>query len=95
MSAYTCCSVASGLILGATSSNENDLFAEEELITISPKIEFEYSSNHMFKLYSGTIGPIEIAKQVEVPLWLAITLKKKGKSCVDSSYLPYSDIISR
>ena len=78
MTAYSSSSVASGLILGAISSNESDFFAEEELITISPKIEFEFAQNHMFKLYSGTVGPIEIAKQVKVPIWLAVTLKKKG-----------------
>ncbi len=83
MSAYSSSSVASGLILGAISSNESDFFAEEELITISPKIEFEYESNHVIKFYSGTVGPIEINKHVKVPIWLAITLKKKGNvNCI-------------
>lgn len=69
----------SGLILGAISSNESDFFAEEELITISPKIDFDYEKNHILRFYSGSFGPIEVAKHVKVPLWLAITLKKKGK----------------
>ena len=78
MTAYSSSSLASGLILGAISSNESDFLAEEELITIKPNETFLFGPNHMFKLYSGTVGPIEIAKHVKVPIWLAITLKKKG-----------------
>ena len=60
---------------------ENEFFSEEEMIEISPN----FRGNEM-KFISGTFGPFRPAKPVNVPLWLAVYLKKRQKCSVQ---LPY------
>jgi GINS complex subunit 2 len=51
-----------------------DFTAEEVLVTIIPSI-----SHPTFKLTSYDVGPLESGMPVQVPLWLAVTLRKRGK----------------
>lgn len=51
-----------------------DFTAEEVLVTIIPSI-----SHPQFRFTSYNVGPFYSGLPVEVPLWLAITLRKGGK----------------
>ena len=53
---------------------ENEFYAENEIVTIIPKFQTE-------KLYfaSGTFGPFKPPKPAQVPLWLANYLRKLNK----------------
>eukprot|EP00347_Sterkiella_histriomuscorum_P007784 403347574 len=53
---------------------ENEFFAENELIPIIPKFKEE-----SFSFVGGTYGPFRPAKPVVVPIWLAIYLKSRGR----------------
>lgn len=55
---------------------ENEFVAEETIVTIIPGID-----HPMLLFISGNFGPLESGMPCEVPLWLAITLRKRGK-CV-------------
>lgn len=60
------------------SASETEFFAEETIIRIVSEV------NHAaFRFLSGTFGPLEIGLPCEVPLWLAITLRKKGKCRIE------------
>lgn len=67
----------SGLTLKAFSSAESEFFAEETLITISPNF-----SHDKLLFTSGSFGPFEAGDPCIVPLWLAITLRKRGKCTI-------------
>jgi GINS complex subunit 2 len=55
---------------------ENEFAAEETIVTIIPGV------NHpTLHFISGNFGPLESGMPCDVPLWLAITLRKRGK-CV-------------
>eukprot|EP01017_Pseudomicrothorax_dubius_P018092 TRINITY_DN20145_c0_g1_i1.p1 TRINITY_DN20145_c0_g1~~TRINITY_DN20145_c0_g1_i1.p1 ORF type:complete len:204 (-),score=53.20 TRINITY_DN20145_c0_g1_i1:85-696(-) len=53
---------------------EREFFSENNLFTIIPNFQEE-----KVHLISGDFGPFRPNKPVEVPLWLAMYLKKKGK----------------
>lgn len=63
----------SGLTLQTLSAAENEYLAEEALIEINPTTDM-----NAFQFISGTYGPLSVAVNCQVPLWLAITLLKKG-----------------
>ena len=67
----------SGLALKTFSSAESEFFAEETLITISPNF-----SHDKLLFTSGSFGPLEAGDPCIVPLWLAITLRKRGKCTI-------------
>lgn len=67
----------SGLTLKTFSSAESEFFAEETLITISPNF-----SHDKLLFTSGSFGPLEAGDPCIVPLWLAITLRKRGKCTI-------------
>ena len=57
---------------------ENEYLAEETLITIISGV------NHpAFKFISGQFGPLVSGMPCDVPLWLAITLRKRGKCTIN------------
>lgn len=59
------------------SASECEFFAEETIVTIVPNV------NHPpFSFISGVFGPLESGIPCEVPLWLAITLRKRGKCII-------------
>ena len=68
--------IMSGLTLKSMTTAESEFFAEETLITISPNF-----SHPKLLFTSGSFGPLEAGDPCVVPLWLAITLRKRGK-CV-------------
>lgn len=56
---------------------QNEFFAEEHLLTIIPTI------NHpAFHLISGNFGPLTSGLPCIVPIWLAITLRKRSKCSI-------------
>jgi GINS complex subunit 2 len=67
----------SGLTLNCTNSSENEFLAEQTLITIIPNVD-----QPKFAFISGTFGPLTGGFPAVVPLWLAITLRKRGKCTV-------------
>ena len=67
----------SGLTLKSMTTAESEFFAEETLITISPNF-----SHPKFLFTSGSFGPLEAGDPCVVPLWLAITLRKRGKCII-------------
>ena len=71
------CSIMSGLKLDSINSAENEFFAEETIITIIPNVDLP-----RFDFISGTFGPLSGGMPVAVPLWFAITLRKRGKCTV-------------
>lgn len=66
--------IMSGLTLGCLNCPENEFLAEEEMINITP--EFDHAE---FYFIRGKYGPFTSNFDVDVPLWLAITLRKQGK----------------
>jgi GINS complex subunit 2 len=67
----------SGLTLKSMTTAESEFFAEETLITISPNF-----SHDKLLFTSGSFGPLEAGDPCIVPLWLAITLRKRGKCTI-------------
>ena len=53
---------------------ENEFFAENELIQIIPNFR-----ENPFDFISGTFGPFRPGRPVTVPLWLAVYLKQRNK----------------
>ena len=58
----------------AYTQQENEFFAENELIQIIPNFRED-----TFQFISGDFGPFRPAKPVTVPLWLALYLKSRNK----------------
>ena len=58
-------------------ASENEFLAEETLITITSAIDHQ-----PFLFISGSFGPLQAGFPCEVPLWLAITLRKRGKCTI-------------
>jgi GINS complex subunit 2 len=56
------------------SRDELNFFATEELITIKPNFYFG-----VMNLVGGQYGPFRPNKLIDVPLWVAVDLKKRGK----------------
>lgn len=67
----------SGLTLKSMTTAESEFFAEETLVTISPNF-----SHDKLLFTSGSFGPLEAGDPCVVPLWLAITLRKRGKCTI-------------
>ena len=58
-------------------ASEMEFLAEDTIITIIPKF-----SHAMLHFISGNYGPFQPQTPVEVPLWLAISLKKRRKCAI-------------
>ena len=67
----------SGLTLQSVGAAENEFFAEETLVVISPNFDHD-----KFYLTSGCYGPFESGDTCVVPLWLAINLRKRNKCTI-------------
>lgn len=58
----------------ATTAAENVFYAEDCIVRITPRFE-----HPVMNFLSGDFGPFETDSETEVPLWLAIELKKNEK----------------
>jgi GINS complex subunit 2 len=67
----------SGLNLGLINSAENEFLSEQTMIDIVPNIDLP-----KLQFVSGIFGPLDSGMPCTVPLWLAITLRKRGKCMV-------------
>ena len=67
----------SGLILKSLSSSEMEFIAEDTLVTITSSVD-----HPIFHFISGDFGPLIAGLPCELPLWLAITLRRKGKCTI-------------
>ncbi|GAB5369265.1 hypothetical protein AAMO2058_001390500 [Amorphochlora amoebiformis] len=73
-----------------------EFLAQDELITILPKFKMPE-----INLIAGSIGPFEPQHPVDVPLWLAIQLRKEGKCSIitpdwlDNEYLAIKETSER
>ena len=67
----------SGLQLNSIQSSENEFIAEESIIEIISSFD-----HPQFKFISGIFGPFVSQMPCRVPLWLALSLKKKGKCTI-------------
>lgn len=59
---------------GGITPDELTFLAEEDVVEIVPLF-----SMSRVRLLSGTYGPFEPPRRAQVPLWLALSLKKKRK----------------
>jgi len=59
---------------------ELEFFAEDEAIEILPK--FSLPGNGKLKLFSESYGPIRSNTKVEIPLWIALSLRREGKCTI-------------
>lgn len=67
----------SGLELKCVNSAENEFLAEDYMISIMSGV------NHIkLNFISGTYGPFYASMPCKVPLWLAMTLRKRGKCTI-------------
>jgi|MDTB01.2.fsa_nt_gb GINS complex subunit 2 len=64
----------SGLMLGSLSAEENEYLAKEELVTIISRIR-----SRKFLFMSGHFGPLEPGVSCDVPIWLALHLRKSNR----------------
>ena len=67
----------SGLNLKYLNASENEFIAEETLITIQSNFD-----HPTFTFISGNFGPFVTGIPIQVPLWFAITMRKKGKCTI-------------
>ena len=67
----------SGLKLNSIQSSENEFIAEESIIEIISSFD-----HPQFKFVSGIFGPFVSQMPCRVPLWLALSFKKKGKCTI-------------
>lgn len=74
---YTQSHTMSGLTLKSINAAENEFLAEQSLITIIPGVD-----QPKFQFISGQFGPLTGGFPAIVPLWLAITLRKRGKCTI-------------
>ncbi len=76
LSSIRCWVMASGDAggLGQLTAAELEFIAEDQLIEIVPK--FKHGPLHLIQ---GDFGPFVPQARAKVPLWLAITLKKRQK----------------
>jgi len=71
--------LASGLMLKCMSAEENEFLAKETLVTVTSGV------NHgTFKFISGHFGPLQAGLPCELPLWLALQLRKSEKVTIES-----------
>lgn len=64
----------SGLSIGGIRPSQSEFIAEETVITVTSNVDHP----RLFFI-SGEFGPLEAGLPVQLPLWLALTLRKKGK----------------
>jgi len=64
----------SGMMLGGISAEENEYLAKEELVTIVSRIR-----SRRFLFMSGEFGPLEPGISCDVPIWLALHLRKSNR----------------
>ena len=64
----------SGMMLGSISAEENEYLAKEELVTIVSRIK-----SRKFLFMSGQFGPLEPGVSCDVPIWLALHLRKSNR----------------
>lgn len=67
----------SGLLLKSLSASEMEFVAEDTLVTITSNVD-----HPIFHFISGDFGPLIAGLPCELPLWLAITLRRKGKCII-------------
>eukprot|EP00696_Hemimastix_kukwesjijk_P012350 gnl/Hemi2/25473_TR8568_c0_g1_i1.p1 gnl/Hemi2/25473_TR8568_c0_g1~~gnl/Hemi2/25473_TR8568_c0_g1_i1.p1 ORF type:complete len:219 (+),score=15.93 gnl/Hemi2/25473_TR8568_c0_g1_i1:139-795(+) len=60
-----------------TTSAEMEFLAEDELVSINPSF-----SSGPFTFIAGSFGPFNAGLPVDVPLWLAVALCKRGKCTI-------------
>lgn len=63
------------------SASQVEFFAEDALIEIIPKFQAD-----SLNLLTGCFGPFIPQTPVEVPLWLAVALKRQGKCAICAPY---------
>ena len=59
---------------------EREFFAEDEKVVIMPNF-----TGGMINLIAGNFGPFQPQMKVEVPLWLAVALKKRNRCNIQVS----------
>jgi GINS complex subunit 2 len=64
----------SGLKLNGLLASEMEFEAEETLITVTSSID-----QPILKFISGDFGPLIAGMPIQLPLWLAIPLRRKGR----------------
>jgi GINS complex subunit 2 len=67
----------SALQLRNTNCSENEYLAENTLITVTSGVD-----HPVFRFISGYFGPLISGMPCQIPIWLAITLRKKGKCTI-------------
>jgi len=68
-------------------ADKNEFLAQDELITIIPNFKRE----NPLHLLSGDFGPFEPLTPISVPLWLALTLKKRKNCKIQIPVWMYAD----
>jgi GINS complex subunit 2 len=68
----------SGLVIKSLSASEIEFLAEETIVTVTSSVD-----HPKFKFLSGDFGPLIAGLPCQLPLWLAITLRKKGKCKIE------------
>ncbi|GAX72832.1 hypothetical protein CEUSTIGMA_g287.t1 [Chlamydomonas eustigma] len=59
---------------------ELEMFAEQEMITIVPNFSLDRGS--VLYCIGDCYGPFQANSQIEVPIWLALTLRKRNKCTI-------------
>lgn len=65
----------SGMMLNGVSAEENEYLAKEELVTIVSNM----NRAEPFYFISGRFGPLEAGVECDVPIWLALHLRKSNR----------------
>jgi GINS complex subunit 2 len=64
----------SGMMLNGVSAEENEYLAKEELVTVVSRV-----NQPRYQFMSGKFGPLEAGVECDVPLWLALHLRKSSR----------------
>ena len=81
-SAVTQPALPSGLLLRTISAEESEHLASETFIRITSNID-----HSTFHFISGEVGPLVAGLPCDVPLWLALQLRKTGKCTIETPEL--------
>lgn len=71
--------IPSGLLLKTISAEESEFLATETIVRITSNIE-----HSEFHFISGIFGPLQPGVPCDVPLWLAIQLRRTGKCTIET-----------
>jgi len=71
-------------------ARESEFLAEDELVEIEPTF-----SHPALQFISGTFGPLVAGQVVQVPLWLAVSLEKRGRCRVNSPPWMTREVLER